>query len=154
MPVVYTTDADGSWSSNQAIVGNQYTISYYNPYYQISKIEDIVISREGINLADVLATRVMDEFVTAADEFTYSVLNGTYCAIKAYKGTATEVVIPAEIDGYIVQKISNNAFKNNKTIEKVVFPEGVESVGSDVFYGCTALTYIGFNNKLGRINAV
>lgn len=90
---------------------------------------------------------------TSVDGFTYEALNGTYCTITGYTGTATEVVIPSEIDGYIVQQISSNAFKNNTTIEKVVLPETVESVGSNLFFGCKKLTYIGFNSKLTNIGS-
>ena len=88
---------------------------------------------------------------TSNEGFTYEVLNGTYCTITGYTGTAAEVVIPSEIDGYIVQQISNGAFRNNKNIEKVVFSENIEKIGSYIFYGCTSLTYVGFNNKLTNI---
>ena len=92
--------------------------------------------------------------VTATDSydgFNYEILNGTYCAITGYTGTETEIVIPSEINSYIVQQISDEAFYNNTTIEKVVFPETMEAVGSSLFYGCTSLTYVGFNSKLTNI---
>lgn len=83
--------------------------------------------------------------------FVYEVLNGTYCSITGYTGSDTEVVIPLEIEGYIVQRVENSAFKNNTTIEKVVFSETVETMGNEVFRGCTNLTYVGLNSGLKSI---
>ena len=86
------------------------------------------------------------------DGFVYEILNGTYCKINAYEGGETEVAIPAEINGYIVQRIENSAFKNNTKIEKVVFPETVETMGNEVFRGCTSLTSITIPDSITNIS--
>ena len=85
------------------------------------------------------------------DGFVYEILNGTYCKINAYEGGETEIAIPAEINGYIVQRIENSAFKNNTKIEKVVFPETVETMGNEVFRGCTSLTSVELNSAITNI---
>ena len=86
------------------------------------------------------------------DEFTYEVLNGTYCAVTEYTGEEAEVTVPSEIDGYIVQEISSSAFADNTTVEKVMLPETVERIGTNIFKGCTKLTYVGFGSKMTTIS--
>ena len=76
---------------------------------------------------------------TPAEYFTYATINGLYARITGYTGTDTIVVIPEEIDDYIIQKVSDNTFKNNKTIEYVYVPDTVKQIGASAFYGCTSL---------------
>lgn len=84
---------------------------------------------------------------TPAEHFTTSVLNGTYCSITGYTGDAAEIVIPGETDGYIVQSISDNAFKGNTAITSVTLPDTIESVGANAFQNCTSL--VTFNGGSG-----
>ena len=84
-------------------------------------------------------------------DFTYKVLNGTFCEITGYTGTTSEVVIPGEIEGYIVQKISTNVFKENKTITSVIFPNTIESIEESLFSGCTSLENVQFYEGLTKI---
>ena len=74
--------------------------------------------------------------------FTYSVLNETQCAITGYTGTDTEIVIPAEIDGYQVHTIQSNAFKGKTALTSITLPEGLKRIESYAFQDCKALTYI------------
>lgn len=74
--------------------------------------------------------------------FTYSVLNETQCAITGYTGTDTEIVIPAEIDGYQVHTIQSNAFKGKTALTSITLPEGLKRTESYAFQDCTSLTYI------------
>ena len=147
------TDENGYWSYAKAYVGSEYIISFYHPYYQIPDTEHILVSSEGTDAGTVSGARVMDETVTPAGDFTYEVLNGSYCAVTGYTGSDREIVIPSEIDGYIVQEISANAFRNNQTLEKVILPETLERTGSGIFSGCTALTYVGFGNRLTAVES-
>ena len=72
----------------------------------------------------------------------YERLNSTYCEITGYEGSATELVIPEELDGYIVRSIGNSAFCWNQTLEKVVLPETVERICDYAFENCSALEEI------------
>ena len=78
----------------------------------------------------------------AQDDFTYEVLNGTYCAITGYTGKDSEIIIPSEINGYCVQSLSANVFAGNLTIKKIILPETIESIGNNAFKGCSQLEYI------------
>lgn len=96
-------------------------------------------------------TEVAEAVVSEATGFSYTVLNGTYCEVTGYTGTETAITIPSEIDGYIVQSIGNNAFKGNKTLTAVAFPETLESMGTYVFSGCTSLTDVRLNEGLKKV---
>ncbi|MDE6667900.1 MAG: leucine-rich repeat protein [Clostridia bacterium] len=53
------------------------------------------------------------------------------------------VVIP---EGKNIMSIGEEAFKNNKVIEKVIIPKTVTSIGKKAFYGCTNLKGVYFIN--------
>ena len=61
-----------------------------------------------------------------------------YLVVKSYKGTDTEVTVPAEIDGMKV-KVLNNTFSSNEKIEKLSISEGVEEITNYCFKYCNAL---------------
>ena len=83
-----------------------------------------------------------------------------------YKGekdwTIENVVIPAEIDGKIATKISDEFFyvesegKGLKTflkVKSIVIPEGIETIGKSAFSVCYALEKITLPNSLKTIEA-
>jgi len=60
--------------------------------------------------------------------FSYEVDDNTV-SIDKYNGKKSTVVIPKKIKGKKVTKIDSYAFAYNRTIKKLVIPEGVESIG-------------------------
>ncbi len=74
-------------------------------------------------------------------DFTYEIINGE-AVITKYNGTATEVTVPATIDGYTVYGIGDSAFKDNTKITTVTVESGVKSVGASAFENCTNLATI------------
>lgn len=93
-------------------------------------------------------------------EFTY-VLDGDGNAIiiDYSPKTATEVVIPDEIDGYTVVQVGRETpeedlpFNNNKNIISVVYPDTVTFVVSGSFYGCTNLEEIVLGTGIAKIES-
>ena len=71
-------------------------------------------------------------------DFEYSV-SGDTAEITKYKGSASTLVIPSEIDGKTVTGIGRMAFASCTTLTDVTIPEGVTTIGEDAFCGCTAL---------------
>ena len=63
-----------------------------------------------------------------------------------YTGTATELVIPAEVthEGktYKVTAIGAEAFQGKSTLTRVTIPEGVTTIEYDAFFCCTSLTNV------------
>ena len=71
--------------------------------------------------------------------------------ISGYTGTATNLVIPASINGVPVTGIANNAFKNKTGIVSVTIPSSVTSIGQNAFQGCTGLTSVTIPNSVTSI---
>ncbi|MCH5320699.1 MAG: leucine-rich repeat protein [Eubacterium sp.] len=84
----------------------------------------------------LLTSMPLTALAATSGEYTYNIVysdnDATYIEITAYKGNKTEVEIPQTIDGYVV-KSASNTFYNNKNVTKVVFPEGLEYIGTRTF---------------------
>ena len=76
--------------------------------------------------------------------FTYRTESGGI-TVTGYTGTAAEVVIPGEIDGYTVIGIGARAFYNRDDLVSVTIPESVTAIGGFAFYGCTRLATVWYN---------
>ncbi len=95
---------------------------------------------------------------TGTDGLQYSYNDEDLTAtVSRYTGTATEVVIPAEVthEGktYKVTAIGAEAFRGNSTLTKVTIPEGVKTIGPNAFIGCTSLTSITIPDGVTRIES-
>lgn len=77
----------------------------------------------------------------SSGDFDYEIINGE-AVITKYNGTATQVSVPATIDGYSVYGIGESAFKDNTAITAVSVETGVKSVGASAFENCTGLATI------------
>ena len=75
---------------------------------------------------------------TTDGNYEYSVTDNKITITK-YTGSATEVVIPDNIDGKTVTTIGKFAFSYCTSIKSVTIPEGVTSIGGAAFYNCTSL---------------
>ena len=150
----YQTDAKGRWNSgSECVSGNQYLISYYHRDYTFSTNKFIVEAITGTLTLDTVTATKRNDLYTESDSslFTYEILNGLYIKILTYTGAEETVVIPSEIDGYIVQSVGDGVFRENKTIKTVVFPDTVISIGSSIFYKCTNLEEVKFSAGLKTI---
>ena len=78
-------------------------------------------------------------------------LDGDSYTIVGYKGAATELEIPASLNGKPVTAIDSGAFFGNTVLTKVTFPATVKNIGSSSFAGCTALAEIKLANGLETI---
>ena len=146
------TDANGNWSSDDVIIGHQYRVWVYHVDYTIQQLgRTYEIPETPVAAGTVLAVMRKTVPETVVSDYTYTVLNGAYCQITGYTGTAAAIRLPSEINGYIVQSLGNNVFKDNKTLTTVVFPETIETIGTYVFSGCTSLKDVAFNHSLTNV---
>ena len=78
---------------------------------------------------------------TPAADFEYTI-EDSKVTIDAYIGSATEVVIPAEIEGYPVTSIGDYAFYICSSLTSITIPDGVTNIGNYAFNNCRSLTSI------------
>lgn len=62
--------------------------------------------------------------------------------LDLYKGNATDISLPDNMDGKTVTKIGANCFKNKTFINTVTLPKTITEIGASAFSGCTALSKI------------
>ncbi len=91
------------------------------------------------------------ELAETYGDFTYSVSENEVC-ITGYNGTEAVLKIPAEINGYKVTSIGEDAFNANEIITQVMMPDSIISIGKHAFYMCSSLETVqlpGFLQVLG-----
>ncbi len=89
---------------------------------------------------------------TTSDGFEYDIANGE-AVITKYIGSAADIVIPSEIDGYPVTRIGFQAFSWLSRIESVVIPEGVYAIEDRVFTMCSKIKSISLPQSLTSIGS-
>ena len=75
--------------------------------------------------------------------------DGVY--ITGYSGNATDLVIPAEIEGKPVTVIGSSVFSGCTSLTSIDFPDSLTSIDYSAFYGCTSLTSIDLPDSLTSI---
>ena len=65
--------------------------------------------------------------------------------------SATEIVIPSEINGIPVKKIGSEAFRDCNSLTSITIPDSVTYIGVCAFYGCGSLTNITIPNGVTSI---
>ena len=71
--------------------------------------------------------------------------------ITGYGGDASDVIIPAEIDGIEVVGIGPEVFQGHGEIESVEFPDTLQSIGEHAFGGCYGLTTVDLPDSISTI---
>ncbi len=84
--------------------------------------------------------------------YCYEILSDGYTVkITAYQGNETKLFIPAYIEDKSVRVIGEQAFKDNKTVERIYLPQEVVEIGEEAFAGCEALQDIYINENVKQI---
>ena len=68
--------------------------------------------------------------------------------ITKYNGLETKVIIPSKIDGKLVIKIGENAFKDCRNIINIKIPSGLKSIGDYAFHNCSNLIGVIFKGNI------
>ena len=120
-----------------------------------------IIKRLGLIIAVVLIALAINNAVKATDntveekvsdtgfKYTLEVYSESYrLTITGTTNTNAKTLdIPNKIDGYDVTIIGENAFKGMTNLQKVVFPDTIESVKDYAFSGCTNLKEVKLNSE-------
>ena len=102
-----------------------------------------------LSLCIISVVPVIVEAETCGD-FSYILSNGN-ALINNYYGDATELDIPAELDGYAVTEIYNLSNKNN--LQSVNIPDSVTIIRNYAFQDCTNLTGVSLGNSVSSIGS-
>ena len=71
-------------------------------------------------------------------------------AITKYEGSATELVIPSEINGVKVTILDTASFKDCTSLTNVTIPKSIIKMGEDLFLGCSNLDSVYLCNVSDR----
>lgn len=83
--------------------------------------------------------------------YQYKILEDSTVEIVAYEGSETTIFIPAYMEDRDVTVIGPEAFKGNKTVERIYLPEKAVEIGEEAFAGCSALRDIYIAGTVERI---
>ena len=83
-------------------------------------------------------------------DYEYTLSDGE-ATITKYVGLGGNIVIPSSIDGYSVVGIGTNAFYGCSALVSVDIPEGIKSIGYASFRECTSLTNVTLPDGLNSI---
>ena len=76
------------------------------------------------------------------NDYYYYLLPDDTAAITGYKGSDLDVVIPSDLDGYPVVRISDEAFCDCSSLTSVTISDSVTAIGQKAFSGCSSLTSV------------
>ena len=94
---------------------------------------------------------IVDPFYNNPLEYSLSD-NGEYYSVSGVLDSkASNIEIPATIDGKPVKYISDAAFKDCESITSVTIPNGILSIGASAFEGCKSLTNVVIPNSVNSI---
>ena len=75
----------------------------------------------------------------------FVVEDGVIVALTEYGKQQTELNVPDKLFGKDVVGIASFAFSGNSVVESVTISGNVATIGTQAFYGCTALTDVVFD---------
>lgn len=90
------------------------------------------------------STMIPHEFSPLGPEWEYELDSNGKARITAYNGQNANVVIPTELDGYVVQSIAPGAFGENNTISTVSLPISIQLPAKNIFADCLNLEYVSY----------
>ena len=145
-----------SWSGFSKIVVPKSLVEVEGQPFQtidtpIYGYKDSVVE-EVVNNGDYARFYCLDYDYPTSGDYTYRINNDGTVTIVSYNGSATEVEVPAAIDGRVVTRIGNYAFyKNNSKIVSVKLPDSIVKIGGGAFYKCNYLEEIDLPDSITEI---
>ena len=85
--------------------------------------------------------------VLTSGQFSYVVKSDSSVAVVKYLGTDKTVSIPEKIDDKKVTELEQEAVAYNDTVEYIIVPESVKSIGNAAFYRCANLKAVVLGSK-------
>lgn len=106
-----------------------------------------------IMLVPVMPMGTVKAFALTSGDFEYAVLSEEEktCAITQYNGSAYELTIPSQLNGYKVTSIGREAFCDCTSLGSVIIPDSVTSIKRYAFYYCESLIKIEIPDSVTNI---
>ena len=123
------------------------TSSYTEGYLDASAFDTI----ERREYSDIVGRA---EYRPYSEDFGYMMVTSggeATVTITGYRGTNSTVAIPSIINNAVVTAVEENAFRGNRTITQVAFPDSVVSIGKYAFCDCDNLQKIILGDGLEEI---
>ena len=86
-----------------------------------------------------------------AGDYKYIRLDDATAEIIEYLGSAVELEVPNEIEGYAITSIGEKAFYGNRNLFSITLPESVIEIKDWAFYGCEKMAIIDIPESVNRI---
>ena len=170
--ILYSAD-DGAATSTKSLTSTQKYVQYYGEsgdtngtdetagwsiyepgyyYFKVYSVSNDITKNwhSDAALSPAYAHNIEEPEEGSIDGLKYSIV-GENVTITAYTGDATRLVIPAVIEGKTVTDINEGAFEECTSLEEVVLPEGLLSIGNRAFKYCTNLKTIQLPSSLQEL---
>lgn len=85
-------------------------------------------------------------------DYEYTVLDDGTARIAKYNGSASELVIPTELDGKTVSAIGQMSFEKCKSITSLTIPSSIKTIGKNAFRYCENLKNLTLSEGLEAID--
>ncbi|MDE6519492.1 MAG: leucine-rich repeat protein [Ruminococcus sp.] len=113
----------------------------------------VIPTVEKMTSNNVMTAGAVDDYVEGTyEQLTYNNY-GDHIEISGCDKSATEVVIPAEIEGVSVTSIGNSAFSSCKHLKSVTIPDSITNIEYYAFKGCSDLTSIEIPDSVTSIES-
>ncbi|MBQ7661135.1 MAG: leucine-rich repeat domain-containing protein, partial [Clostridia bacterium] len=117
------------------------TASGNNAYYTCSRCNK-VFKADGVTETTVEAETIPALGDVNISVLTYEISDGEVTITDCDTSAAGALIIPAQIEGYPVTSIGENAFWNCSGLTSITIPSSVTSIGDYAFRSCSGLTSI------------
>ena len=145
-----TFDSDGAGEVSPMTIN--YKEDYSLPVITKEDYKFICWTLNGVKFEN--GTVLTDDITLVAkwekEKFRY-VENDGEITITAYIDSATDVIIPAKINGKPVTAFTTETFKNNTWITSVSIPDSITNIGHSTFHGCSSLASITIPDSITNI---
>ena len=115
---------------------------------KVKKLTSVILA--AVMMLGILTIAPLTVSAATYGAFEYTLEDDYTCTITKYNGSAANVTIPSEIDGYKVLSIGNYAFYNCTSMESVTVSNSIGYIGLGAFSGCTNLKNIDIRTSGGN----